>query len=96
MIEEEKKPQSMHAWQGKISEQYFDDKVKEILQDRNQPASISQLTLLDEIVERHPELAEKFTEKTIKACIFKSMGHQDPPYLTISKRKKCFWRADLV
>lgn len=93
---EEKRDQSIHVWQERIAEKWFDAPISEILKDRNQPASISKNMIFDLLEEKEPKLFEQFDEKSIKSCIFKSMGHQDPPYTTISKRKKCFWRSDLV
>jgi len=85
---------NIHAWQERVADQYFEEPIKEILTELNQPASIGKWFIFDKLVEKVPEEVKRFSEKTVKACIFCAMKKNG--YKSISKRKKCFWREDLV
>jgi len=81
-------------WVVKVSKDYFYAPIEEILEER-QPASIGKIFLVDLLEERHPELFNRGQgRKSINQCVDHTLKHYG--YVTISKRKKTYWRKDLV
>lgn len=79
-------------WLNKVTNEYFDDAVKEIIDER-QPASIGRYFLEDMLEERRPDLFEEYPRKVVRQCIYVSMKKLK---YTANRSKSAFWREPYV